>query len=555
MPLPRVGLGCMRLSTEPRDAAEAIAVIHAALDAGVLLFDTATAYCALDELGENERLLRRAFASHPRGAQAIVVTKGGLRRPGGAWRPDGRARSLLEDAERSAEALGRAPDVFLLHAPDPSVPFATSIRALKELVDRGLARRIGVSNVSLGQLDEALGLAPIEVVQQGLSVFDDRARRSGVLGRCVERGLELMAHTPLGGPKRIARLGLDPLLRALASEHGTSPACVALAALLHLGPAISAIPGARRPKTIVDAARAAAITLSAQALSQLKERFPALGAPEHLPIAAANQRAEVVLLMGIQGSGKSRLVEEYVANGFARFNRDELHGTLKDVAQAVSRALEKGVTHAVLDNTYTTRASRSAAIEAAQRHGARVRGLWLDTPLHEAQVNVILRMLSAHGRLLGPAELKARRDNTGLSPLAHFRTVRELEPPHRDEGFDVLEHRAFVRAASPGVAARFVAVEIAHLVEPAPEPTVVFGWTLDRAPLEHAAARLGATVACCPHGGGPPSCWCRPPLPGLLLEACHQRGLSPSSSVLFGATEVHQLLAATVGARYVQAGP
>lgn len=551
MTLPRIGLGCMRLSTE-LDEAAGRAVIHAALDAGVTLFDTATAYCRTDALGENERLLKTALLSHPRGGAAVIVTKGGLRRPNGAWRPDGRARSIIEDAERSLEALGRVPDVFLLHAPDPSVPWKTSVRALLTVLERGLARSIGLSNVSVGQLDEALALAPITVVQQGVSIFDDRARRSGVLSRAFERGLEVMAYAPLGGPKRAARLATDSTLSSFAATKRVSHGAIALAAVLDLDPRVSVIPGARRAETIVDALTAAGVSLDEAERAQLRDRFPALGAPVAAEPSPSGSRAEIVLLMGIQGAGKSQLVNEYLDNGFLRFNRDELGGTLKDVAAAMARAVTAGATHVVLDNTYTTRASRSTVLETAQRLGAKVRGVWLDVPLHEAQVNVVLRMLAAHGRLLEPAELKAQKDNTGLSPIAHFRTVRELEAPTREEGFDRLELRPFVRMPTSGRAgARFISLERATDFDATPAPTFVFAWTeTERAHVEAHAKRLGGHALVCSHGGGPPSCWCRPPLPGLILEACHQHGLSVQAATVFGASEAHHLMAASVAAQY-----
>jgi len=173
-------------------------------------------------------------------------------------------------------------------------------------------------------------------------------------------------------------------------------------------------------------------------------------------------------------------------------------------------------------------------------------------PLHEAQVNVITRMLDAHGRLLGPEELKKQKDNTGLTPLSHFRTVREVELPARDEGFDWLETRPFVRTPGDGATGRFVAFECAETISRADVPTFVFAWThTEQAAVEAAAARLGAQALICPHGGGPPSCWCRPPLPGLLLEACHRAKLAPAKCTVIGAGETHQMLAATIGATFV----
>lgn len=122
-------MGCMRLSTEPdRDGDRALATLHAALDAGVTLLDTADAY-ARDgtETGHNERLLARALATWSGNTSSVrVATKGGLTRPGGRWEPDGRARHLVAACQASLRALGltRIP-LYQLHAPDPDVPLAT----------------------------------------------------------------------------------------------------------------------------------------------------------------------------------------------------------------------------------------------------------------------------------------------------------------------------------------------------------------------------------------------------------------------------------------------
>ncbi|TMB01988.1 MAG: aldo/keto reductase, partial [Deltaproteobacteria bacterium] len=132
-----------------------------------------------------------------RGGRARVVTKCGMARPGGAWRADGRARSIAADCEKSLEALGGRPiDLLLLHAPDPRVPFATSVRALAALVDRGWVRSIGVSNVNRSQLAEALELAPLTAVEVALGAGDDQALRGGVVSLALERGLWVLAHAP-----------------------------------------------------------------------------------------------------------------------------------------------------------------------------------------------------------------------------------------------------------------------------------------------------------------------------------------------------------------------
>src|SRR5215831_2110000 len=168
----------MRLSTdEDRDEERAVATIAAAGDSGVTVFDTAHAYARDEtELGHNERLLARAL----RGRDARIVTKGGMARGGAAWIPDGRAKSIRADCEASLAALDSlAIDLYLLHTPDPRVPWATSVRALARLLDEGLVGSIGVSNVNRTQLDEALALAPVAAVENALSEFDDRSVRGG----------------------------------------------------------------------------------------------------------------------------------------------------------------------------------------------------------------------------------------------------------------------------------------------------------------------------------------------------------------------------------------
>src|SRR5437763_14517223 len=166
----------MRLSTdEDGDEERALATIAAAAGAGVTVFDTARSY------GDNERLLARALGDVD---GVRVVTKGGMSRAGGRWVPDGRAKAIRADCETSLEALDGLPiDLYLLHAPDPRTPWRTSVRALARLVDDGLVRGVGLSNVNRHQLDEALEVAPISAVQVALSVFDDRALRGGVVER------------------------------------------------------------------------------------------------------------------------------------------------------------------------------------------------------------------------------------------------------------------------------------------------------------------------------------------------------------------------------------
>ena len=254
----------MRLSTdEDRDEERALATIAAAVEAGITVFDTAHAYgLGESELGHNERLLAGALRDAGAEASARIVTKGGMTRAGGGWIPDGRAKAIRSDCEASLEALDGLPiDLYLIHAPDPRTPWRTSVRALARLEDEGLVRRVGLANVNRRQLDEALELAPVAAVQVALSPYDDTALRGGVVDRCVEQGIAVIAHSPLGGPRRASRLARLQTLASVAEARGATAAEVALAWLVELAPGVIPIPGARRPETAHSAARAATLVL------------------------------------------------------------------------------------------------------------------------------------------------------------------------------------------------------------------------------------------------------------------------------------------------------
>jgi aryl-alcohol dehydrogenase-like predicted oxidoreductase/predicted kinase len=506
----RIGLGCMRI--EP---ALIPPVVAAALAAGITVFDTAHAYGKRP--GDNERLVGQAL----RGARARVVTKGGMTRAGTAWVPDGRAAVIRQHCEASLAALdGVGIDLYLLHAPDPRVPWLTSVRALARLLAEGLVPRVGLSNVSRDQLDAALSVVPVAAVEVALSPSDDTAVRGGVVRRCEERGITVLAHSPLGGPRRVRR---DAAQQSLAWVLSRSPVVVA-------------IPGARSPQAVRSAVAALALEPPA--------------APPGPPPEPSG--AEVVLVMGIPGAGKSRLAGDL--EGYERLNRDDRGGSLAAVARDLDRRLEAGARRLVLDNTYLTRASRNLVVETAARRGASVRCVWLDTPLAQAQVNLVLRQLGQFGGLPEPAELRSlARSHPGLmAPTSQLRAVRQLEPPDGDEGFAAVERVPFRRAPAPGGPGVFVAADAVRnfRVEDPSVPHLVFGWHVpDNVTLP------GAAVASCPHPGGPPACWCRPPLPGLVLAFCHDHGVDPARSVLVGTSPAHRALAAAVGARFTMPGP
>jgi aryl-alcohol dehydrogenase-like predicted oxidoreductase/predicted kinase len=540
---------------------DALETIAAAAEAGITVFDTARAY-------GNERLLADGLCRAKADATARIVTKGGMSRTGGGWIPDGRAKAIRADCEASLVALdGLEIDLYLVHAPDPRTPWRTSVRALARLLDDGLVRRVGLSNVNRPQLDEALELAPITAVQVALSPYDDHALRGGVVDRCAENGIAVIAHSPLGGPKRAGRLGRHTALVEVADTRDATPWEVALAWVLGLSPAVVAIPGARRPETAHSAARAAALGLEEGDRAALAIAF-GKPRPDRRRRRRPQDDSEVVVVMGIPGAGKSLVADEYVDRGYVRLNRDERGGTLRQVADALDEELSSGARRVVLDNTYLTRASRSYVLDVASRHGIPTRCVWLDTPLAQAQVNLVERLLERFGSLPAPDELRAaaRREPGVHAPTSQMRTVRELEPPTDDEGFAGIERVPFertppTRRGQAGVFVAAAALRNGAVDQADPRaPHLIFDWSPDGAVEELAelVALLSAHVsgpvesALCPHPAGPPTCWCRPPLPGLPLAFAQKHGVDPSRSVLVGTSTAHRTLATTLGARYVQ---
>jgi hypothetical protein len=276
-----------------------------------------------------------------------------------------------------------------------------------------------------------------------------------------------------------------------------------------------------------------------------------------------------VIVMGIPGAGKSRVAAGYIERGYLRLNRDERGGSLRGLAIDLDRQLAAGISRAVLDNTYLTRAARSYVVETADRHALALRCVWLDTPLAQAQVNLVDRLLERFGSLPMPEQIRdtAGREPWLMLPTSQMRALRELEPPSTDEGFTTVERLSFTRAAAdggqPGVFVAAAATTRPGIVqalsdaEPA-APHLVFDWAPERdaASLRPAAAEVAkevtgpVQVAVCPHPGGPPSCWCRPPLPGLPLAFAHAHGVDPARSTLIGCSPAHVTLATTLGARY-----
>ncbi|MGW2678833.1 aldo/keto reductase [Streptomyces sp. NPDC001436] len=281
-----IGLGAMPLSIEHRpDESRAIATVHAALDAGVTLIDTADSYhWHAGEEGHNERLIARALASYAGDTSGVLVaTKGGRGRPGdGSWTVDAAPGRLKRAAEASAARLGvEAVGLYQLHKPDPAVPWEESVGALRELLDAGTIRAAGISNVTTGQIRQAY-----EILGDGLVSVQNRyspAVRDSEpeLRLSTELGLAFLPWSPLGG---ISRSSLDgpsgpvsagTAFHEVAAERGVSPQQVTLAWLLRRSPAVIPLPGASRPASVTDSARAAGLRLTDAELGRLEASLPA----------------------------------------------------------------------------------------------------------------------------------------------------------------------------------------------------------------------------------------------------------------------------------------
>lgn len=265
-----IGLGGMPMSISGRpQEATAIAVIHAAIEAGVTLIDTADCYCLDDgDIGHNERLISKALRG--RREQVVVATKGGVERPGGAWTTNGRPEHLRSACERSLAALGvDIIDVYQLHAPCDEVKFADSVGALARLREEGKVRHVGLSNVSVGEIEEACAIVPIVSVQNRCSPFDLSSFTNGVVRSCEERGITFLAYSPVNGGRGKVRVAKDPTLLEVGARHGVSPFQVALAWLLGTGPRMLPIPGASKVANAQDSAAAMALVLTPADVAQL----------------------------------------------------------------------------------------------------------------------------------------------------------------------------------------------------------------------------------------------------------------------------------------------
>jgi aryl-alcohol dehydrogenase-like predicted oxidoreductase len=275
----RLGFGAMRLTGlgiwgEPEDRAECVRVVRRAVELGVQLIDTADSYGPYI----SEEIIREAI--HPYPDDVLIATKAGLTRNGPdvvrqgdelvrlgprAWPPVGRPEYLRQEALMSLRRLGLDRiDLFQLHRVDPGVPLEEQVGELKNLQDEGKIVAIGLSQVTVEQIEQARRIADIATVQNRYNVADRSS--ADVLDHCTRHGIGFIPWAPVAAGE-LARPG-GPLDHIAAAHHST-PANVALSWLLHRSDAIMPIPGTSKVAHLVENLAASRLRLSEAELAEL----------------------------------------------------------------------------------------------------------------------------------------------------------------------------------------------------------------------------------------------------------------------------------------------
>ncbi|MGW7486928.1 aldo/keto reductase [Streptomyces sp. NPDC054786] len=275
----RLGFGAMRLTGlgvwgEPDDRDACVRVVRRAVELGVQLIDTADSYgpCV------SEEIIREAL--HPYADDVLIATKAGLTRNGPdiietdqgvvrlgpkAWPPVGRPEYLRQQAEMSLRRLRLDHiDLFQLHRVDPKVPLADQVGELKNLQDEGKIVAIGLSQVTIDQIEEARETADVVTVQNRYNLTDRSSR--DVLDHCAREGIGFIPWAPVAAGEPTRRGG--PLHR-VAAAHGAGPSQVALAWLLAHSEVMLPIPGTSKVPHLEENVAAATLRLSAEQVDEL----------------------------------------------------------------------------------------------------------------------------------------------------------------------------------------------------------------------------------------------------------------------------------------------
>jgi aryl-alcohol dehydrogenase-like predicted oxidoreductase len=253
----RLGFGAMRVTGpgiwgEPADRDEALRTLKRVPQLGIDLIDTADSYGP----DVSERLIREAL--HPYKG-LVIATKGGLTRPGPSnWVANGRPEYLIGQAEKSLKNLGvEQIDLWQLHRIDPNVPAAEQFGAVRQLLDTGLIRHAGLSNVSVADIEAASKVFKVATVQNRYNL-DDRASED-VLEHCEKNRIGFIPWYPLGSGS-LARS--QSTLTAVATRYDATNGQIALAWLLKRSPVMLPIPGTSKVRHLEENVAAAAIQLS-----------------------------------------------------------------------------------------------------------------------------------------------------------------------------------------------------------------------------------------------------------------------------------------------------
>lgn len=294
-----LGLGCMRMSfgDRPTDKQEMIAFLHAAVDRGVTFFDTAEVYGPFT----NEELVGEAL--EPFKGKVVIATKFGWKHgeqgPHPSAGPDSRPEQIKRVAEESLKRLRvEVIDLFYQHRPDPNVPVEDMAGAVKDLIQEGKVKHFGLSESSAEQIRRAHAVQPVAALQSEYSIWWTEIEKNGALAACEELGIGLVPYSPLGrgyltgkidenttydssdirsrNPRftpeaiRANRVVID-LLERIGSQHGVTPAQIALAWLLAQKPWIVPIPGTRKLDRLDENLGALNIGLTAADLGEIRE--------------------------------------------------------------------------------------------------------------------------------------------------------------------------------------------------------------------------------------------------------------------------------------------
>lgn len=261
-----LGLGAMPMSIQGRpEESQSIAVIHRALDLGITLIDTADAYC-VDEKDKhhNERLIAKALSQYAGDKTGVIIaTKGGLLRPQGRWEVNGDPKHIAKTIRESFEALGgdRPIPLWQLHAVDDRFPIDITLKPVREAVDEGLIRFVGLSNVTVDEIRRARDIVGVISVQNEYNPWCRDPEKDGVLDYCEKNNIIFLPWSPLGGSSRVRQLSHFPSLNTLSQKKNASPAQLILAWMMAKASCILPIPGSSRLETLLDSAKAVDVTL------------------------------------------------------------------------------------------------------------------------------------------------------------------------------------------------------------------------------------------------------------------------------------------------------